>query len=92
MYEAHFEIAKIIRNGNVAIRGFKDLIETLPPHIRVLWNTAKTRDFNIGIQAAMQPHSYELPLAQETIAICSRLKARIVFTIYAPERRAKRKR
>jgi hypothetical protein len=33
----------------------------------------------------MRPHSYEIPLAYETIKIASALKARIVFTIYAAE-------
>lgn len=92
MYEAHLELAKMIKNADVVIRGFKDLVETLPPSTKKLWDTAETRDFNIGIQAGMQPHSFELPLAQKTVAICSRLKARIVFTVYAPERRIKNKR
>jgi len=43
-----------------------------------------SRDFNIGVQAAMQPRSYEMPLAAEIVKAASKVNARIVLTVYAP--------
>jgi hypothetical protein len=83
-YRAHLELSKTPQDPDAAIRNFAALIRTLPKAERKLWDTAKVRDFNIGVQAAMQPHCYEIPLARETIKAVSVLKARLVFTIYAP--------
>jgi len=87
IYEAHLELASLrkTRSADSAIRGFSDLIEALPRAARKLWDTARIRDFNIGVQAALQPHSYKIPLARETVEAATRLQARIVFTVYAPD-------
>ncbi len=84
-YSAHLELSREPKTADFAIRSLAALIHTLPKAERKLWDTAKVRDFNVGVQAAMQPHSYEIPLAYETIKIASALKARIVLTIYAAE-------
>jgi hypothetical protein len=84
-YSAHLELSREPKTADFAIRSFAALINALPKVERKLWDTAKVRDFNVGVQAAMQPHSYEIPIAYETIKIVSELKARIVLTIYAAE-------
>ena len=81
-YSAHLELSREPKTADLAIRSLAVLIDTLPKAERKLWDTANVRDFNVGVQAAMRPHSYEIPLAYETIKIASALKARIVFTIY----------
>ena len=58
------------------------LVRGLPPKGRALWNRAQRRDFNVGIQAASQPYSYELPLEVSTVRAAAAVNARIVFTIY----------
>jgi hypothetical protein len=50
-----------------------------------LWNGAKRRDFNIGVQAGAHPHSSEFALEVESLKAVHELGARIVFTVYAPE-------
>jgi hypothetical protein len=60
------------------------LIAALPRQAAELWKAAKSRDFNIGVQAAMQPRSYEMPLAAEIVKAASKVNARIVLTVYAP--------
>jgi hypothetical protein len=84
-YSAHLELSREPKTADLAIRTLAALIHTLPKAARKLWDTANVRDFNVGVQAAMRPHSYAIPLAYETIKIASALKARIVFTIYAAE-------
>ena len=91
-YSAHLELSRKPRTADRAIRSLAALIHTLPKAERRLWDTANVRDFNVGVQAALQPHSYEIPLAYETLKIASALKARIVFTIYAAEVRKSVKR
>src|SRR5258708_36458080 len=64
-YEAHLELNKHpIRDADSAIRALAALIQALPGPERELWDRAKLREFNIGVQAAMQPFSYEISLAQ----------------------------
>jgi len=86
----HLELAKTAKTADAAIRGFCDLIEALPKPERDLWNAAKARDFNIGVQAGTEPHSTEFALAVETLKSASELGARIVFTVYAPEESTRR--
>jgi hypothetical protein len=54
-YEAHLELNVAPKSADAAIRGFAALIRKLPEEPRKLWDTARTRDFSIGVQAAMQP-------------------------------------
>ncbi len=82
---AHLEVAKITKTADATIRAFCSLIQALPKPERNLWNAAKIRDFNIGVQACMQPHSTEFALSAETLNASHELGARIVFTVYAPE-------
>jgi len=84
-YTAHLELARSPKSSDAAIRAFAGLIRALPKGARRLWDTATVRDFNIGVQAAMQPHAYEIALAHETIEAVSALRARIVLTVYAAE-------
>jgi hypothetical protein len=83
-HRVHLELAKITKTADATIRGFCALIKALPKVDRNLWNAAKVRDFNIGVQAGSKPHCSEFALATETIKVVYRLGARIVFTVYAP--------
>ena len=84
-YRAHIELARIPRTADFTIRGFCSMIEALPKAERDLWIQAKRRDFNIGVQAGMSPHSTLFVLPVETLKAAHKLGARIVFTVYAPE-------
>jgi hypothetical protein len=85
-YGAHLEVAKLTKNADATIREFCSLIKCLPRPERQLWNAAKIRDFNIGIQARLQPFCTEFALEAETVRATSELGARIVFSVYAPEK------
>ena len=89
-YSAHLELARNTKNADATIRRFCTLIEALAKAPRDLWNRAKVRDFNIGVQAGMDPHSYEIELEEGTVKAASEIHARIVFTVYAPETERKR--
>ena len=85
-YQAHLELrgSGLSESADSVILGFCALIRALPKAAVQLWNSAKVRDFNIGVQAAMQPHAYEIALAPETIKAAAVVNARIVLTVYAP--------
>ncbi len=90
-YTASLEVAKLTKDADSTIRAFCALIASLPKPARKIWDGAKTRDFNIGIQAELKPHVHEIALAAGTVKAVAELNARIVITVYAPEKRKRRK-
>jgi len=84
-YETHLELGAQPRDADWAIRKFVRLLTALPPAARRRWDSARQRDFNIGIQAGIAPHAFELGLAPETLEAAARLGARIVITLYAAD-------
>ena len=61
------------------------LLKKMPRSGRHLWNGAQTRRFNIGIQAAFKPRSFELLLRPATITAVADVGAQLLITVYAPE-------
>jgi hypothetical protein len=89
-YHAHFEIATGrpgMATPDSMIRRFCALIRGLPPEGRKLWDTAKRRDFSVGIQVEALPLCQDFTIDAETIKAAAALNARIVFSIYSPELR-----
>jgi len=86
-YEAHLEVAFDPRRHtpDAIIRRFAALIDALPRAPRKLWDSAKIKEFNIGVQAAGQPNSWETQLSTEAVEAAARVQARIGLTIYSPE-------
>jgi hypothetical protein len=85
-YVTHLELASANpKSADAAIRSFCSLISELPKAQRKLWDTAKTREFNIGVQVALQPYSFEITVSTEAVEAAAKLNARIGFTVYAPE-------
>ncbi len=76
-YEAHLELSKITQTADATIRGFCALIQTLPKAERKIWDGAKIREFNIGVQGKLKPLTFELTLLEETVRAASEVNARI---------------
>jgi hypothetical protein len=84
---AHFELGTFHpRTADGIIRRFVALVKALPRARRKLWNDAQSRELNIGIQAGLAPHCFELRLEPATLAAAASVGARIVVTVYAAER------
>jgi len=81
-YGAHFELSIESDNADLLLRRFVKRIDRLPSSARRVWNQARSREFNLGIQAASKPHSFELGLQPETLAAVARVNARIGITVY----------
>src|SRR5690242_4173880 len=63
-YEAHVELASshMGMSADRTVIGLTRLVKRLPPRYRKLWDSAKSREFNVGIQAGLEPRSFELRL------------------------------
>jgi hypothetical protein len=61
-------------------------LSKMPRSGKVLWNRAQVKQFNIGIEAAATSRTFELHIKPETVRAVARLGARLVVTVYAPER------
>jgi hypothetical protein len=82
-YHAHFEVAGMVRDPDSAIRDLCSAIRRLPKPALRLWKSARSRDFNIGVQAGAEPVMYELALQGKSVKAASDVNARIVLTIYS---------
>jgi hypothetical protein len=84
-YSAHFELHGWNQTADQQIRGLVSLIRKLPRPVRVLWNDAQLRVFNIGLQAGLHPYSHEVKLSPTTVADAAQVRAGLVITTYAPD-------
>lgn len=73
------------KKADLIIRRMVVLLKKMPRSVRHLWKGAQVRQFNIGIQAALKPHAFELQVGQDTLQSVARLGASIVITVYAAE-------
>jgi hypothetical protein len=71
---------------------FCKLIRDLPPGARDLWNDAKTREFDIGIESGKPHKFYWFDLSMKALQAALEINAHISVTIYGPMKNASRKR
>jgi len=85
-HQAHVELARSHSGmtADRAIVGLTRLVKRLPPRYRKVWDSAKSREFNVGIAAGLKPFSFELRLNQRTVDAVTEIGGAIVVTVYAP--------
>jgi hypothetical protein len=83
-HAAHVEAVVSSDDPDLLIRRFVALITRLPRKERRLWNRAHLREFNVGIQAAASPATFELRLAPSTLQAAASVNAAVGVTVYAP--------
>jgi hypothetical protein len=57
--------------------------------MRKLWDHAKTRSFDIGIESGSPHKYYWLVLTPKVLKAASEINAQIAVTVYGPMKRAK---
>ena len=82
-HHVRFELDTSPRSADQGIRAFAKLLNRLPPKARRLWNAARRRDFDIGIQAPRHSGSAILELSREAVQLVGKLRGRILFTVSA---------
>jgi hypothetical protein len=85
-YEAHLEWASSHMGitPDRTIIGLTRLVTRLPPRYRTIWDSARSRAFNVGIEAGLEPHSYELRLGRRTLNAVAEVGGALIVTVYAP--------
>jgi hypothetical protein len=85
MYKAQLELATgHPKSPESIIRGLCKLIQELPSDARRLWDAAKSREFDIGIEAPELIGYYWCSLGPTVIKASSDIKAFVTITIYGP--------
>ena len=86
-FEAYLELAspRLSTTADRAMVRFVKLIDRLPPRRRKAWDRAQSREFNIGIEAGLVPHGFELRLKRRTIEAIVGVRATLAVTVYAPD-------
>lgn len=90
--QARLELAPAPTGADDALRRFVRLVRRLPRVARRDWNRATSREFNIGIQAAARPHSFELAIRPATLSAVAAIGGRIGLTVYGAVRPSDRSR
>ncbi len=84
-YGAHLELAVDSDSPDRLLRGFVRQVQRLPRTGKLLWNRARAREFNVGIQGGARPYSFEFRLERETLLAVASVNARIGMTVYAAQ-------
>ena|SRR5688572_1142005 len=84
-YSTHLSLARYPRRTSDAILGLTALVERLPRGARRLWNQAKAKIFNVGIQGGLTPQSTEFPVSKAAMDALARVGGSITLTVYAAE-------
>jgi hypothetical protein len=81
---SHLPREKHSQSPELFIRRFRKLIHGLPPDAKRLWDGAKAREFDIGIESG-KPHKYYwFDLSPSALQAALEVNAHISVTIYQP--------
>lgn len=84
-HEAHLELAwRHNQTPTSIILGFCKLIEALPRSERKLWDSAKTRSFDIGIESPERNTYFWSAVSPEAVRAAADVGAQIAITVYGP--------
>jgi hypothetical protein len=84
LFKAYFDLSQQPKTPESGILRFCKLIQKLPPSERAIWNAAKSRSFDIGIEAPSHGSHYWVAVGSEAIRSAAEINAQIAITVYAP--------
>jgi hypothetical protein len=91
-YYAHMDLAiGNPKSPESAILQYCKLIRGLSPDAKAAWYAAKTRIFDIGIEAPGRNSYYWTAVSEEAIKASAEVNAQVAVTVYGPMKRMKRK-
>jgi len=91
-YEAHLEVTwEPRKTPSSTILRFCKLINTLPPAKRRLWNAAKSKSLDVGIEAPKRNRHFWSAVSPEAVSAAAEVGAQIAITIYGPMKVSKPK-
>lgn len=77
------ELSRQPKSADAAIRSFCKLVAVLPDVSRSLWDSAKSRDFSVGIRSGIESAWVE-PISPATVRAVAALNASISLVVYSP--------
>lgn len=95
LFKAYFypgERQRQPKTPELGIVWYCKLVNALPPSKRKLWDAAKSRSFDIGIEAPAKGKYYWSAVSSEATRAAAEVGAQIAITVYGPMRVVKRSR
>jgi hypothetical protein len=88
LFKAYLDLTQQPRTPESGILRLCKLVQKLPPSERAIWNAAKSRSFDIGIEAPNRGRHYWSAVGSEAIRAAAEMNAQIAITVYAPMKHA----
>lgn len=64
--------------------GLAELVKSLTPQAKAIWERCDLRCFNVGIQAGKEPYAESFTISSKTLSLLASIQAELTFTVYAP--------
>ena len=94
LFKAYLELAAQPKTPESWILRYCKLIQKLPTSELAAWNAAKSRSFDIGIEAPKRGSHYWVAVGSDAVRAASEVGAQIAISVYGPMktvRKAKKK-
>ncbi|MGA9672677.1 MAG: hypothetical protein WBQ94_25900 [Terracidiphilus sp.] len=82
LFKAYVDLADRPKTPKTAVLRYCKLIQKLPPKKRALWDSAKSRSFDIGIEAPGPGTYYWSAVGLEAIHAAAEIDAQIAISVY----------
>jgi len=89
LFKAYLDLTKQPKTPESGILRLCKIIQKLAPSARAIWDAAKSRSFDIGIEAPIRGNHYWSAVGSEAIRAAAEVNAQIAITVYAPARYAR---
>lgn len=90
LFKAYFDLAERPKTPKTAVLRYCKLIQKFPPQARAIWNAAKSRSFDIGIEAPKRGNYYWSAVSSEAIRASAEVGAQIAISVYGPMKTVRR--
>jgi hypothetical protein len=84
--KAVLEIPGRSKSPDFCILRFCRMINSLPIRERAIWSSARSRTFDIGIEAPPKARIYWSPISEKAIQAAAEVNARIAISVYNPNK------
>ena len=84
LFKAYLDLSERPKTPEAGILRLCKLIQKLPPSARAFWDGAKSRSFDIGIEAPNRGRHYWSAIGSKAIRAAAEVNAQVAITVYAP--------
>jgi hypothetical protein len=84
LFKAYLDLALQPKTPESGILRYCKLVQKLPPSERSIWNAAKSRSFDIGIEAPKRGSHYWTAVGADAVRAAAEVGAQIAISVYSP--------